>query len=301
MAMAVEQVDQIMNKMAGTMGAANQNIDENGKGLGELFFCDAKSQLQLNDFVEATRPKLVALVGFEGYGKSTFIGTLYQLLIQNETYQGFSFIDSETYVGFERRVFLRRVNKDNVSDTKRNVLGENDILDLQLRSENGNAHRVLVSDKAGETYRQYISSDDEVQKDIVLANADLVLFFIDAEADSKMLAEHNLIIEKYESVLNRLVRKNMIGSDTAYIIVFTKYDKVVAEDAKKKLVGRKEIICSKFSELMGSKPMDVFEVNSHDTTDNNLNKLFAQIIAPKTETASIPEQDWVKMEIEKYL
>lgn len=299
--MAAEQVDQIMNKMAGTTDTAKRNIDVNENGIGELFFCDAKSQSQLNDFIVAKRPKLVALVGFEGYGKSTFIGTLYQLLIQNETYQGFSFIDSETYVGFERRVFLRRVNKDNVSDTKRNVLGDNDILDLQLRSPKGNEHRIIVSDKAGETYRQYISSDDEVQKDIVLSNADLVLFFIDAEADSKMLAEHNLIIEKYESVLNRLVRKNKIGNDTAYIIVFTKYDKVVAEDAKKKLVERKELICSKFSDLLGCKPMNVFEVNSHDTTDSNLNKLFEQIIAPKTETASMPEQDWVKMEIEKYL
>lgn len=301
MAMAAEQVDLIMNKMAGTAGTVKQNIDENANGIGELFFCDAKSQSQLNDFVEVQRPKLVALVGFEGYGKSTFIGTLYQLLVQNETYQGFSFIDSETYVGFERRVFLRRVNKDNVSDTKRNVLGDNDILDLQLRSEKGNAHRIIVSDKAGETYRQYISSDDEVQKDIVLSNADLVLFFIDAEADSKMLAEHNLIIEKYESVLNRLVRNNKIGNDTAYIIVFTKYDKVVAEEAKKKLVDRKAVICSKFSDLIGCKPMNVFEVNSHDTTDNDLNKLFAQIIAPKTEMVSIPEQDWVKMEIENYL
>ena len=299
--MAAEQVDQIMNKMAGTIVAANQNIDENGNGLGELFFCDAKSQSQLNDFVESSRPKLVALVGFEGYGKSTFIGSLYQLLIQNEAYQGFSFVDSETYVGLERRVFLRRVNNDNVSDTKRNVLGDNDILDLLLRSEKGNVHRVLVSDKAGETYRQYISSDEEAKKDIVLANADLVLFFVDAEADSKMLAEHNLIIEKYESVLNRLVRQNKIGSTTAYNIVFTKCDKVVAEEAKKKLVIRKEIIYSKFSELIGCKPMGVFEVNSHDTTDNNLNKLFAHIIAPKNDTVSLPEQDWVRMEIEKYL
>ncbi|MBO6030465.1 MAG: hypothetical protein J6Q22_03245 [Prevotella sp.] len=290
-----------MNKMAGTTGAGGNTTAETENGLGKLFFCDAKNQSQMNDFVKATRPKLVALMGFEGYGKSTFIGSLYQLLIQNEVYQGYTFVDSETYVGFERRVFLRRVNKDNVSDTKRNVLGDNDILDLQLRSDRGVIHRVLVSDKAGETYRQYISSDEEAGKDIVLSNADIVLFFVDAEADSQKLAEHNLIMEKYESVLTRLVKQQKIGSETEYYMVFTKIDKVVGEDRRMKLVDRKNKICGKFAELIGSDPLAVYEVNSHDIDDASLNTVFGQIIAPRNKTSFQPELDWVKMEIEKNL
>ena len=199
-----EQVDQIINKMTGGAETGAQDTSTKGNDGGQLMYCDAKSQLELNEFVDSEKPKLVALVGFANYGKSTFIGALYQQLIEKLNYKGYAFVDSETYVGFERRVFLRRVNGEDISDTKRNILKENDILHLKLRSEKGNSHHVLISDKAGETYARYTSSDEEIGRDIVLENADLLVMFVDAEADSKLLAEHNMIVERYESMLTRL-------------------------------------------------------------------------------------------------
>lgn len=108
--MAGEQVDQIMNMMNGTQGTTNVSEAGSSRISGREFFCDAKSQNELNEFVNSEKPKLVALVGFADYGKSTFIGSLYQQLIVNLNYGGYSFVDSDTYVGFERRVFLRRIN-----------------------------------------------------------------------------------------------------------------------------------------------------------------------------------------------
>lgn len=294
-----EQVDQIINKMTGGTEADTQDSSTKGNSGGQLMYCDAKSQQELNEFVDSEKPKLVVLVGFADFGKSTFIGALYQLLIEKLNYKGYAFVDSETYVGFERRVFLRRVNGEDISDTKRNVLKENDILHLKLRSDKGHSHQVLISDKAGEAYSRYISSDEEIRKDIVLENADLVVLFVDAEADSKSLAEHNLIVEKYESLLSRLKIQKKLTSVTTYVVVFTKADTVTAAERKKKLADRKGLLCKMFTEVLGAEPVEVYEVNSKALEDTALNNVFERVISPKAHEEGPKEIDWVKMDIDR--
>ena len=294
-----EQVDQIINKIAGGAEKSAQDSSTKGSGSNQLMYCDAKSQKELNEFVDSEKPKLVALVGFADFGKSTFIGALYQQLIEKLNYKGYAFVDSETYVGFERRVFLRRINGEDISDTKRNILKENDILHLKLRSDKGHSHHVLISDKAGETYSKYISSDEEIGKDIVLENADLVVLFVDAEADSKSLAEHNLIVEKYESLLSRLQAQKKLSETISYVVVFTKVDKVTTAERKKKLGDRRELLCEEFTEVLGTNPIDVYEVNSTSLDDAALNKVFDRIISPKPKVEGLKEIDWVKMEIDR--
>lgn len=294
-----EQVDQIINKMTGGAETGAQDASTKGNGGGQLMYCDAKSQQELNEFVDSEKPKLVALVGFADFGKSTFIGALYQQLIEKLSYKGYAFVDSETYVGFERRVFLRRVNGEDISDTKRNILKENDILHLKLRSDKGHTHQVLISDKAGETYARYSSSDEEVGRDIVLENADMVVLFVDAEADSKSLAEHNLIVEKYESMLSRLKSQKKLSADISYVVVFTKADKVTTAERKKKLADRRELLCKKFAEVLGADPLEVYEVNSKALDDTALNNVFERVISPKTQEEGPKEIDWVKMEIDR--
>lgn len=293
-----EQVENIINKMAGTDASSatasrKQNLD------GQKFYCDAKNQSQLNDFIDSAKPRLVALVGFAGYGKSTFIGSLYQFLIENLSYCGYSLVDSDTYVGFERRVFLRRSNDDNTSDTKRTVLGENDILHLKLRDGKGHYHDVLVSDKAGETYAKFTSSDFEIEKDIVLAKADLVIFFVDAEEDSGLLTAHNLIVDKYRNLLRRLSAKHKLETNTRYVIAFTKIDQVVTDSKKSKLAERKQKICAEFTSLLGCEPKKVYEVNSKSDSDKQLKELFEKVLQPNDRGEIQKNLDWVKAKIEK--
>ena len=273
-----EQVDQIINKMTAEAETHTSNTSVKNNSYDQLMFCDAKSQQELNDFVDSKKPKLVALVGFANFGKSTFIGTLYQLLIEKLNYKGYSLVDSETYVGFERRIFLRRANGDNISDTKRNILKENDILHLKLRLNKRDSYQILISDKAGETYSKYISSDEEIEHDIVLENADLMVLFVDADIDCKSLAEHNLIVEKYESMLLRLKKQKKINSTKPYIVVFTKSDKVTSEEQKKKLSTRKDELCNKFEEILEVRPLEVYEVNSKSLDNPALNKVFEYIM-----------------------
>lgn len=295
--MSEENINSIIQKMTGADSNSSQESNTNKSGLGNLLFCDAKNQQELNSFVKNEKPKLICLVGFEGFGKSTFIGALYELLIQNLQYKGYSFIDSGTYVGFERRVFLRRENKENTSDTKRNVLGENDLLNLVLKSEKGNIHQIVVSDKAGETYRQYGSSDEEVKKDCVLKNTDLIIFFVDALEISGSLPKFNLILEKYESLLNRLRGESKICGRTIYSIVFSKFDEV-DEASYDKFSERKAKIAQKFEEKIGVKPKNIYSVNSKDLENSELNDVFAEILEPKIHGEALKELDWVKNDID---
>lgn len=296
--MAGEQVDNIINKITGTESNSNAGNNAGTGSAGQLLFCDAKSQLDLNKFINAEKPKLVALVGFADYGKSTFIGSLYQLLIQNHEYKGYSLVDSDTYVGFERRVFLRRENSENISDTKRNILGENDILNLILQSEKNDRHQILISDKAGETYSKYISSNAEIENDCVLENADLIIFFVDAEVDSRKLAEHNQIQQKYESLLSRLKDLQKIKAQSSYAIVYTKVDKVEGDDRKRNLKERCALLCDLFKENIGHAADSVFEVNSKDFDNSDLNEIYSKILVPKSMPEAAKELDWVKMEID---
>lgn len=291
-----EQVDNIIHKMTGSdVAVPGTRFDYNG---GLKLYCDAKNQEQLNEFLDGLRPKLVVLVGFAGYGKSTFIGSLYHLLTKNLSYGGYNLVDSETYVGFERRVFLRRVNSYNTTDTKRTVLGENDILHLKLRSDNGRYHDILVSDKSGEIYSKYISSDEDIETDIVLENADMVVFFVDAEEESGKLVNHNLIVEKYESLLTRLMAQNKFAEGIPYVMVYTKIDKVHSEEQKRKLEERKDKICDVFVCIIGYKAESVYEVDSTDLENDQLNDLFGEILHPRVRGEEQNNLDWVRIEIE---
>lgn len=299
--MAGEQVDNIISKLNGTETNAEARNKAGNNEVGQLLFCDAKSQQELNSFVESEKPKLVALVGFAEYGKSTFIGALYELFIQNHTYKGYAFVDSDTYAGFERRVFLRRHNDDNTSDTKRNILRENDILNLVLQAEDGRKRQIVISDKAGETYANYTSSDKEIMNDCVLEKADLTIYFVDAEVDSRKLAEHNQIIEKYESLLTRLKGAHKIRVEHTYIIVFTKVDKVNGEERKQKLADRGKLLCGMFKDQLGTEPQKVFKVNSKKLDDEELNNVFEMILSPLPIPESPKDLDWAKMEIDNNL
>ena len=70
-------------------------------------------------------------------------------------------------------------------------------------------------------------------------------------------------------------------------------------DRKKKLEDRKELLCKKFEEALGVKPVEVYEVNSKALEDTALNNVFERIISPKPQVEGPKEIDWVKMELER--
>lgn len=73
----------------------------------------------LNEIDANSKPIVVVLIGFPGYGKTSFVSTCYQLLLEKGGINEYIFYDSDTFIGFERRIATRRLSeKNNVSQTK---------------------------------------------------------------------------------------------------------------------------------------------------------------------------------------
>lgn len=97
--------------------------NDNSVFIGEALDEDDKLNLLMTD----AKPYITVLVGFEGYGKTSFVATCYHILLTDGGIGEYKFFDSDTLVGLERRSFLRRYNKimeDVAPATKRTIRGE---------------------------------------------------------------------------------------------------------------------------------------------------------------------------------
>ena len=59
------------------------------------YYLDAMDETEVNTLVKNSRPELIVLLGLNNFGKSTFAGSLYQLLRSRGQIGNYIFIDSE--------------------------------------------------------------------------------------------------------------------------------------------------------------------------------------------------------------
>lgn len=76
------------------------------------FYCDAMNDENINMVLNNVRPELIILLGFEDYGKSTLVGSIYNYLLNTGSIEGYDLYDSDTFAGFERRFYLRNIKND---------------------------------------------------------------------------------------------------------------------------------------------------------------------------------------------
>lgn len=230
------------------------------------FVYGAKKEEDANDLIGRIRPEFIVMIGLEEYGKTTFLGSLYHQLRCNGKIDRQLLIDSDTLAGFEYKIFLRAMNKEGKSDVIRTSGKDAFLLSLDLQEEHSGVKRqIIFSDRAGETYYQYVSSDALVEKDKTISRADRVLLFVDSE--KLMTPQFVSIMDDYRTLLNRLLKAGKYPSKAVLYVVFNKIDKI---DAKSNVFQkRRESMLSVFRILKG-KADAVFEVDSkHLLPDDN--------------------------------
>lgn len=151
----------------------------------------------------------------------------------------YKFCDSDTLVGLERRSFLRRFNaamESVPSTTKRTIRGEAHLLTFHL-SKDGNEKITIFSDHSGEDYRTYANQKDEIKNDVLIQNADRILFFVDIPSllDAKRLP----MIENYKNLLSNMKSAGIFRQQTKTTLLFNKID-IVNDDAKKERYEEKK-------------------------------------------------------------
>lgn len=275
-----------------------ERADNIGQFIGEAMSDDQK----INALMSSSKPEITVLVGFVGYGKTSFVSSFYQTLLQKEDIAGYAFYDSETLVGLERRSFLRRLNDRNIEiapETKRTVLGEPYLLTFHLSHPQSGDKLVVISDHSGEDYADYAAKKGKIADDILIKNADRIMFFVDSE---KLCNEQRLsLTTQYQQLLRNMKENGLFVRKTKLQLVFNKIDKVNDEN---KFGKEKEKLITNFEDIINLKIGQTFEIRANSLKNNNkLISLFEDIILHTVEETSNQPQasslDWVNEMINK--
>lgn len=265
------------------------------KNITSTFFSDALDEAEVNKLVKKSRPELIVLLGLNDFGKSTFVGSLYHLLRSQGSLGDIEFYDSETFIGFEKRVYLRRLEYDGPSTTKRTIRGENSFLHLSLlKHGNDSFHDVVISDRSGEDYRDYISKDALILGDRTISQADKLLLFVDS---MKLYGrDYRSMYDDLTSLIHRLKEKDKLPMHAIVYVVFNKAD-LKPEKYKDKSEHENEII-KMVQEAFGKVKLNQICLDSKSLDGNsNLENFFVTILQPNENQGNEVDLDWVNNNI----
>ena len=249
--------------------------NDNSVFIGEALNDDEKLNLLMTD----TKPYITILVGFEGYGKTSFVATCYHILLTDGGIGEYKFCDSDTLVGLERRSFLRRFNaamESVPSTTKRTIRGEAHLLTFHL-SKDGKEKITIFSDHSGEDYRTYANQKDEIKNDVLIQNADRILFFVDIPSllDNKFLR----MTEEYKNLLTNMKSAGIFRQQTKIMLLFNKIDIVNDDTEKERYEEKKKVLIPIFAFIIGINNIQTIELTSNNIDKSDHLKSLLQDIA----------------------
>lgn len=277
---------------------------------------DALKEFDVNNIESDTRPTLITLFGISECGKTTFVGSLFAILRRRPELLKVTFLDSDTLTGFEKRVHLRLLSENGISEQPRTRRKENSILNALLGNEHGeDSHMFVFSDQSGEIYLDAIKKDETVKEQIAVKYADKLLIFVDIEA---LLNDKQYMLYKSNtsSLLNRFKSNNMLPNKADIYLAFNKVDvveKAAMEAAKtqgeeidnekkkafiKKWKSRRESVLQVIKAIIDIPDEHVFDICAkgiqRESEDKGLMDLLANLLdRPKKEPLSA-EYNWIQ-------
>lgn len=289
-----------MDLIKGAVQASNNDKLDNmtsyneGIFIGEALGDDEK----INSLMSSTKPEIIVLVGFVGYGKTSFVSSCYHILLTEGRIGEYTFYDSDTLTGFERRIYLRRLSSiyDDITPmTKRTIRGEPHLLTFRF-SHPGKEDKVMViSDHSGEDYDKYRDNKSNLEKDILLKNADRIFFFVDCE---KLVNNQRLAIQNYYSqLIQNMHEMESFKNGVLIQFLFNKIDLVTA-DKENKFHEEKRKFLEKMASVLQLPIGESIEVISNQVEDKSVEGLLLDIIEntrPSNQgEGDFLELDWVK-------
>jgi GTPase SAR1 family protein len=289
-----------MDLIKGAVQASNNDKLDNmtsyneGIFIGEALGDDEK----INSLMSSTKPEIIVLVGFVGYGKTSFVASCYHILLTEGRIGEYTFYDSDTLTGFERRIYLRRLSSiyDDITPmTKRTIRGEPHLLTFRF-SHPGKEDKVMViSDHSGEDYDKYRDNKSNLEKDILIKNADRIFFFVDCE---KLVNNQRLAIQNYYSqLIQNMHEMESFKNGVLIQFLFNKIDLVTA-DKENKFHEEKRKFLEKMASVLQLPIGESIEVISNQVEDKSVEGLLLDIIEntrPSNQgEGAFLELDWVK-------
>lgn len=214
-------------------------------------------------------PIFVAIVGDNACGKTTLIGALYDRYLRGP-FADHSFAGSRSLMSIEKRWYLSRIDSDlseaETEHTSRHV-GLH-YYHLALSRGRGEGHRhLLISDRAGEVYKEARDRPDVAHTLPELKSAHRVVMLIDGArvADASERAD---ALQGARQSLRVFLDHSGLGETSSVRVVVTKTD-LIAASAEKQLIERhlatfQASLERDFSPRLGSLTFSQIAARPHD-------------------------------------
>lgn len=253
-----------------------------------------KEEYSVNSLASDCKPTVVSIIGFPGFGKTCFIATIYQFLLNNGKINEFNFIDSDTFVGFERRIYMRRcavLGEESSPQTKRTLRGEGHILTLRFTHPRIGEKLIIVSDRSGEDYIDCANQKNKIKEHQLLKHSDYILLFVDSSIimDSAQTVEFS---DTFSDLLVNIKNAQALAESAQIIIVFNKIDII-----KPEMIVQFEKHCS-IIEAMIKEKFPLNNTVSRKAISNNIKnceeimQIFSEIINFDVEGGLHNEKDY---------
>lgn len=264
--------------------------------LTSRYYCDALNDESINNVLGGTESRLITLVGFSEVGKSTFVASLYHKFMANGEVNGSKIVDSDTFVGFEKRAYVRNEAFKTIKRNARTTMTEGQFLTLTL-SKNVKKKKLIVSDNAGEKYKNtYVDNQAEVNKDKGLVNTRHIIFFIDCSVLNDD-DEYMDFYDKFQLLLSRMSTAGVFDVQKTYDIIYNKVDTNDTEEKKETYKTNRINFENKLVTEFNIKVSNTFETISNDMKDDGMARTFDYIVGLLEEASSInrhSDVNWVQ-------
>jgi len=172
---------------------------------------------------------VVAIVGERNGGKTTLVTELYERFLRGP-FAGCFYSHSLTIQGFESKTFQSRADSGaELPDTGRTSKTDGlKFFHLSVSDESSVRTDLLISERAGETYRDVRNRPEVAVQIVEVRKARKVVFILDGErvADPRRRAE---AIASVRSLMRIFVDQNAISTQSEIQIVTTKWDLLIGD------------------------------------------------------------------------
>ncbi len=292
----MEDKKDILESLAGVAQLKHDNVikDDAIENIAQ-YYCDSMTDENINDVLGDYNTHLVTLVGFSEVGKSTFVASLYHKLMCTGEIDGYNFIDSDTYVGFERRAYIRNESLKTSYRNSRTTTLEGQFLTLTLSKDN-KINKLIISDRAGETYKNsYTSNLSDVKQDKGLINSHHIIFFIDSSSVNNE-DDYSDFCDDFQLLLSRMASAGVFDVPKVYDIIYNKIDLNQTDEIKKLYKKQSQDLENKMKVDYGIDISSKFEIVANDMKDQGLGDVFKFLVNTLDSHTNYQyeESNWVK-------